>query len=106
MVDVPGVGKIPGKSLLGAALVLLALLILVVISRNAAAAQARAQAERRRRTRTEYSHDLMGFDTPKSPATAAPHGGPGRPEHNPFETPASDAPGREGAARKELESVD
>ncbi|TCS03885.1 hypothetical protein [Caulobacter sp. BK020] len=108
MVDVPGVGKIPGKSLLGGALVLLALLILVVISRNAAAAQARAQAERRRRVRTqaEYSHDHMGFDTPRPPATAAPHGGPGRPEHNPFEPAAPDAPGREGAARKELESVD
>jgi predicted small lipoprotein YifL len=107
-VDVPGVGKIPGKSLLGGALVLLALLILVVISRNAAAAQARAQAERRRRvrTQTDYGHDHMGFDAPRSPATPPPHGGPGRPEHNPFETPASDAPGRDGAARKELESVD
>ncbi|GGL07465.1 hypothetical protein GCM10010983_00620 [Caulobacter rhizosphaerae] len=107
-VDVPGVGKIPGKSLLGGALVLLALLILVVISRNAAAAQARAQAERRRRvrTQTDYGQDHMVFDTPRSPATPPPHGGPGRPEHNPFETPASDAPGRDGAARKELESVD
>jgi hypothetical protein len=107
-VDVPGVGKIPGKSLLGGALVLLALLILVVISRNAAAAQARTQAERRRRvrTQTDYSHDSMLFDTLKSPATAAPQGGPGRPEHNPFEPPAPDAPGREGAARKELERVD
>ncbi|KRA57201.1 hypothetical protein ASD89_05740 [Caulobacter sp. Root656] len=107
-VDVPGVGRIPAKSLLGGALVLLALLILVVISRNAAAAQARAQAERRRRvrTQTDYGHDHMGFDAPRSPATPPPHGGPGRPEHNPFETPASDAPGRDGAARKELESVD
>lgn len=107
-VDVPGVGKIPGKSLLGGALVLLALLILVVISRNAAAAQARAQAERRRRvrTQTDYGHDQMLFDTPKSPAPAAPSGGSGRPEHNPFDTPATDTPGREGVARKELESVD
>ncbi|HWU12828.1 MAG TPA: hypothetical protein VN157_02340, partial [Caulobacter sp.] len=107
-VDVPGVGKIPGKSLLGAALVLLALLILVVISRNAAAAQARAQAERRRRvrTQTDNGHDHLLFDPPKSQATATAHGGPGRPEHNPFETPGPDAPGREGAPRKELESVD
>jgi len=107
-VDVPGVGKIPGKSLLGGALVLLALLILVVISRNAAAAQARTQAERRRRvrTQTDYGHDPMPFDTPKNSATTAPQGGPGRPEHNPFEAPAPDAPAREGAARKELESVD
>lgn len=47
--DLPGVGKVSGKSLLGAALLLLALAILVAISRNAA--HARTRAERRRKAR-------------------------------------------------------
>lgn len=66
--DVPGVGKVAGKSLLGAGLVLLALLILVAISRNAA--KAKAQAERRRKFRTlnDYGRNELDneFDTPKS----------------------------------------
>jgi Na+-transporting methylmalonyl-CoA/oxaloacetate decarboxylase gamma subunit len=65
-VDLPGVGKVPGKSLLGGALVLLALLILVAISRNASAAKARAERRRKFRTLTDYGRNEMEFDAPKS----------------------------------------
>jgi hypothetical protein len=65
-VDVPGLGKVPGKSLLGGALVLLALLILVAISRNASAAKARAERRRKFRTLTDYGRNEMEFDAPKS----------------------------------------
>lgn len=111
-IDVPGVGRMPTKSLLGGALVLLALLILVAISRNASAAKARTEQRRRKvRTQTAYSRNELLYDAPKSAEThqtAAAVGGAaaahGRPEHNPFETPA-----QEGAAQgphKELERVD
>ncbi len=66
VVDLPGVGKVPGKTLLGGALVLLALLILVAISRNASAAKARAERRRKFRTLTDYGRNEMEFDAPKS----------------------------------------
>jgi hypothetical protein len=65
-VDLPGVGKVPGKSLLGGALVLLALLILVAISRNASAAKARTERRRKFRTLTDYGRNEMDFDSPKT----------------------------------------
>jgi Na+-transporting methylmalonyl-CoA/oxaloacetate decarboxylase gamma subunit len=65
-VDLPGIGKAPGKSILGGALVLLALLILVAISRNASAAKARAERRRKFRTLTDYGRNEMEFDAPKT----------------------------------------
>ncbi|MDG2530200.1 hypothetical protein [Caulobacter endophyticus] len=64
--DVPGIGKVPGKSLLGAGLVLLALIILVAISRNAAKAKERAERRRKFRTLHDYGRNEPEFDTPKS----------------------------------------
>ncbi|PVM90212.1 hypothetical protein DDF62_09765 [Caulobacter radicis] len=64
--EVPGIGKVPGKSLLGAGLVLLALIILVAISRNAAKAKERAERRRKFRTLTDYGRNEPEFDTPKS----------------------------------------
>jgi len=105
-VDVPGLGKLPGKSLLGGALVLLALLILVAISRNASAAKARAERRRKFRTLTDYDRNDLPFETPRpaegghvNPMAAAAGGaaigavaagaaGHRPPEHNPFEAPA------------------
>lgn len=113
-VDLPGVGKVPGKSLLGGGLVLLALLILVAISRNASAAKARAERRRKFRTLTDYGRNEMEFDAPKTaevnyvnPMVAAAggalagavvanavnhrddhgHADHGHEEHSPFEAP-------------------
>jgi len=116
-VELPGVGKVPGKSLLGGALVLLALLILVAISRNASAARARAERRRKFRTLTDYGRNEMDFEAPKAaevnyvnPMVAAAggavagavvtdavghHGDHGQAEHNPFEAPAFEAPAPE-----------
>jgi hypothetical protein len=58
-VDLPGVGKVAGKSLLGGALVLLALLILVAIARNASASKAQAERRRKFRTQTDYGRNEM-----------------------------------------------
>jgi len=63
-VDVPGLGKVPGKTVLGGALVLLALLILVAIARNAQAAKARAERRRKFRTLTDYGRNEMEHDAP------------------------------------------
>ncbi|WP_246263523.1 hypothetical protein [Caulobacter soli] len=111
-VDLPGIGKVPGKSLLGGALVLLALLILVAISRNASASKARAERRRKFRTLTDYGRNEMELDpAPKTaevnyvnPMVAAAggalagaavatavshaHDDHGHEEHSPFETPA------------------
>ena len=65
-VDLPGVGKVAGKSVLGGALVLLALLILVAISRNASAAKAQAERRRKFRTLNDYGRNEMEFDAPKA----------------------------------------
>jgi hypothetical protein len=115
-IDVPGLGKMPGKSVLGGALVLLALLILVVIARGASAAQARIERRRKFRTQTDYGRNEMEFEPPRtanvgyvSPMVAAAGGAvagaavastvghghddpapapaPAPAEHNPFETP-------------------
>jgi hypothetical protein len=110
-IDVPGVGRMPTKSLLGVALVLLALLILVAISRNASAAKARAERRRKARTQADYGRNPLLYDTPEAadatPAAAASGGAAaihGRPEHNPFETPTHEAAAQ--APRKELDRVD
>lgn len=118
-VDLPGVGKVAGKSLLGGALVLLALLILVAIARNASASKAREERRRKFRTLTDYGRNEMEFDAPKSaevnyvnPMVAAAGGalagaavatavnhhddhghtdhGHGHDEHSPFEAPPHD----------------
>jgi hypothetical protein len=67
-VDVPMVGKVPAKSVLGGALVLLALLILVIISRSASASKAREERRRKFRTLTDYGRNEMEFgdDAPKT----------------------------------------
>ncbi len=70
-VDVPGLGKVQGKSVLGGALVLLALLILVAIARNASAAKARAQRQRKFRTLTDYGRNEMEFEAPPQSASVA-----------------------------------
>ncbi|MBO9708924.1 MAG: hypothetical protein J7521_12005 [Caulobacter sp.] len=64
-VDVPGLGKVPAKSLLGGALVLLALILLVIIARSAAASRARAERRRKFRTHTDYGRNEMELDEPK-----------------------------------------
>ncbi|WP_304439005.1 hypothetical protein [Caulobacter sp. Root655] len=112
-VDVPGLGKVPGKSVLGGALVLLALLILVAIARGNSAAQARAERRRKFRTLTDYGRNEMEFEAPQTStvayvnpmvaaaggalagagvATAVSHGhdDPAPTEHNPFAAPAHD----------------
>jgi Na+-transporting methylmalonyl-CoA/oxaloacetate decarboxylase gamma subunit len=112
-VDLPGVGKVPGKSLLGGALVLLALLILVAIARNASASKAREERRRKFRTLTDYGRNEMEHDeAPQSakvnyvnPMVAAAggalagaavatavnhHDDHGHDEHSPFEAPAHD----------------
>ena len=122
-VDLPGVGKVPGKSLLGGGLVLLALLILVAIARSAGASKARAERRRKFRTLTDYGRNEMEFDAPKSaevnyvnPMVAAAggalagaavatavnhhddhghHDAHGHDEHSPFETPAHDDHGHD-----------
>ena len=109
-IDLPGVGKVPGKSLLGGALVLLALLILVAISRSASANKARAERRRKFRTLTDYGRNEMEYEAPRAadvsyvnPMIAAAggalvatavsrhgdHAAPAREEHKPFEMPAS-----------------
>lgn len=65
-VDVPGLGKVAGKTLLGGALVLLALLILVAIARNASASKARAERRRKFRTLTDYGRNEMEHEAPYS----------------------------------------
>jgi hypothetical protein len=115
-IDLPGVGKVPGKSLLGGLLVLLAALILVVIARNASAAKSRAERQRKFRTLTDYGRNEMDFDAPKSaevnyvnPMVAAAGGAfagaaaasavnHAPVEHSPFETSANAFPaGAQGA---------
>jgi hypothetical protein len=63
-VNLPGVGNVPGKSLLGGGLVLLALLILVSIARSAGASKARAERRRKFRTLTDYGRNEMEHDAP------------------------------------------
>jgi len=112
-IDVPGLGKTPGKSVLGAALVLLALLILVAIARNNSASQVRAERRRKFRTLTDYGRNEMEFEAPKAAtvnyvnpmvaaaggalagaaiANAVSHGhdAPAPREHDPFGAPAHD----------------
>jgi hypothetical protein len=112
-VDVPGLGKVPGKSVLGGALVLLALLILVAIARGNSAAQTRAERRRKFRTLTDYGRNEMEFEAPRTStvgyvnpmvaaaggalagagvATAVSHGHDHHApeEHNPFEAPVHD----------------
>ncbi|MGR4863755.1 hypothetical protein [Caulobacter sp. LARHSG274] len=93
-IDVPGVGRIPGRSLLGGLLVLLALLILVAISRGATAAS-QARAERRRRFRGltghgPYALDLDAARRAEAGAAHPPAADPAAPapkEHDPFASP-------------------
>uniref|UniRef100_B0T1H7 Stalk-specific protein X n=1 Tax=Caulobacter sp. (strain K31) TaxID=366602 RepID=B0T1H7_CAUSK len=111
-IDLPGVGKVPGKSLLGGALVLLALAILVAISRSASANKTRAERRRKFRTLTDYGRNEMDYEAPRpvdvgyvNPMVAAAggamaatavsqhddhgrHVAPAPEEHKPFEMPA------------------
>ncbi len=68
-IDVPGLGKVQGKSVLGGALVLLALLILVAIARNASASRTRAERQRKFRTLTDYGRNEMEFGAPPQSAS-------------------------------------
>lgn len=68
-IGLPGLGDVPLKTVLGAALVLLALIILVGVSRNAAAARRRAERQRKYRTMADYGRNEMEFEDPK-PASA------------------------------------
>jgi hypothetical protein len=47
-IDVPGIGRMRGETLVGGGLLLLALLLLIVIARNASEAEARARLRRRK----------------------------------------------------------
>lgn len=63
-ISLPGLGPTPIKTLLGAALVLLALIILVGVSRSVAASRRKAESQRKYRTLTDYGRNEMEFDTP------------------------------------------
>jgi hypothetical protein len=65
-IALPGLGDTPIKTVLGAALVLLALIILVGVSRNAAASRRRAERQRKYRTQTDYGRNEMEFERPES----------------------------------------
>lgn len=65
-ISLPGLGDTPLKTVLGAALVLLALIILVGVSRNAAAARRRAERQRKYRTLTDYGRNEMEFEPPST----------------------------------------
>jgi hypothetical protein len=68
-INLPGLGDVPIKTALGAALVLLALIILVGVSRSAAESRRRAERQRKYRTLTDYGRNEMEFEDPK-PASA------------------------------------
>ena len=65
-VALPGLGDTSLKTILGAALVLLALIILVGVSRNAAASRRRAERQRKYRTMADYGRNEMEFERPES----------------------------------------
>lgn len=60
LIDVPGVGKVPAQSLLGAGLIVLAVLLLIALARNASEAK---EAMRRRRTTTALHDSEPAPDT-------------------------------------------
>lgn len=66
-VTLPGVGTISIKTLVGAALVLLAVAILVAVSRNASAARRRAERQRKYRTLGEPGRGEMDLGGSPSP---------------------------------------
>ncbi|WP_168077327.1 stalk-specific protein X, partial [Caulobacter sp. SSI4214] len=72
-VTLPGVGPVAIKTLLGAALVLLAMIILVAVARGNAEARRRAERQRKYRTLTDYGRNEMEFEQP-APAPAESHG--------------------------------
>ncbi|RRN65658.1 stalk-specific protein X [Caulobacter sp. 602-1] len=61
-ITLPGFGPTPIKTVLGAALVLLAMIILVGVSRSASAARRRAERQRKYRTLTDYGRNEMEFE--------------------------------------------
>lgn len=65
-VNLPGLGDTSIKTILGAALVLLALIILVGVSRSAAASRRRAERQRKYRTMADYGRNEMEFERPES----------------------------------------
>ena len=67
-VDVPGLGKMPGKSVLGGALMLLALLILVVIARNASGGRGRTEPRRPRPPPMDLGRDEPSAESPNASA--------------------------------------
>ena len=74
-VEIPGLGRVPSKSLVGAALVLLALLILVSMARNAGGRAEREERRRKFRTMTDYGSKPMAStfdDEPYTPQMSPP----------------------------------
>ncbi|MFY8210835.1 MAG: stalk-specific protein StpX, partial [Caulobacter sp.] len=63
-ISLPGLGPTPIKTLLGAALVLLALIILVGVSRSVTASRRKAESQRKYRTLTDYGRNEMEFEAP------------------------------------------
>jgi hypothetical protein len=74
-VELPGLGRVPSKSVVGAALVLLALLILVSMARGASGRAEREERRRKFRTMTDYGTKPLEpaiDDEPAAPHYAAP----------------------------------
>jgi predicted small lipoprotein YifL len=128
-IDVPGLGKMPGKSVLGGALMLLALLILVLIARNASAAGGRTDRRRQRPPPMDLGRDGPASEAPRTASapsanpTAAAAGGalagaaatsavrrddqpPAQEEYAPFDTPLSEShgPGEARDAPRQVQS--
>jgi hypothetical protein len=96
-IDVPGLGRLPGKSVLGGALMLLALLILVVIARNASAAGRPAGPRRPRPSPMDLGRDEPNAQRPDAsavnPAAARHDQGSVQEEYAPFDTPLAESRG-------------
>ena len=73
-IEVPGLGRVPSKSVVGAVLVLLALLILVSMARNGGGRADRDERRRKFRTMTDYGSKPVepAFDDESQPHYAAP----------------------------------
>ena len=92
-IDVPGLGKVASKSIVGGVLVLLALLILISLARGAGGRADREERRRKFRTMTDYGSKPLEptfDDTPHYIAPLAP--APAAAIVAPHETPAEAAP--------------
>lgn len=121
-IDMPGLGRMPGKSVLGGALMLLALLILVLIARNASAAGGRTERRRQRPPPMDLGRDEPNNASAVNPTATAAGGAlagaavasaarrddrpPAQEEYAPFDAPLADddGPGETRDAHGRVES--